>query len=124
MRQRQSVGILCDARQQLARARRLDHCDGAVAHGLCQHRIERHQEVQALAGVGVDDGEQRGIGDVEIGLIERDLRGVDLVKPGQSVAFDGAPALGLQGLVFPDRRIDQVGQLRSSDQDAVRVAAE
>ena len=55
--------------------------------------------MQALAGVGVDDGEQRGIGDVEIGLIERDLCRVDLVKPGETVALDGAPALGFQGLV-------------------------
>ena len=54
--------ILSDARQQLAGPCRLDHGDGAVADRLCQLRIERHQEVQALAGVGVDDSEQRRIG--------------------------------------------------------------
>ena len=93
------LGIFCDAHQQFTRARCLDHHNGAVTGGLRQLRIERHQEVQALAGVGVENGEQCGIGAVEIGLIDRNLRGIGLIEPAKSIAFDGAPTLGLQGLV-------------------------
>ena len=44
---------------------------------LCQRRIEGHQFAVELEGVAVERGEQRRIGQIEIGLVERDLRGVD-----------------------------------------------
>ena len=72
--------ILGHARQQLTGARRLDHSNGAVAHCLCQLRIERHQEMQALTGIGIDDAKECRIGHVQIGLIDRDLRCIDRVE--------------------------------------------
>ena len=55
-----------EARQQFARARCLDHRDGAIAPHLSALRIERHQQMQPLAGVGVDDRDQRGVRMVEV----------------------------------------------------------
>ena len=55
------VRIVGEARQQLAGAGRFDDGNGAVRSGLRPFGIERHQEVQALAGVGVDDGEERRV---------------------------------------------------------------
>ena len=86
------LGIVIGTRQQFAGARRLDDGDGAIAPRLCTLGVERHEEVQTLAGVGVQCGEQRGIGDVEIGLIERDLCGVLRKSFLKSVALDRAPA--------------------------------
>ena len=65
--------ILSDSRQQFAGPGRLDHGNGAVAGRLGQLRIERHGDVQALAGVGIDDSEQRRIGAIQIRLVKRDL---------------------------------------------------
>src|SRR6516165_6168019 len=70
------VRIIVAARQQFTGARRLDNGDSAVAPELRPLSVERHDEMQLLTGVGVDRGKQGGISDVEISLIERDLRGV------------------------------------------------
>lgn len=118
------VGIIGDARQQLAGTRGLDHRNGTIRDRLRQPRVERYKKVQALAGVGIEHGEERGIRHIEIGLIGRGLRRVDLIEPNESVALDGAPALGAKGLVFPDRRIDQALDLRPGDKNPVRVASE
>jgi hypothetical protein len=115
--------VLGHARQQLAGARRFDHGNSAVTGCLCQLRIERHQEVQTFTGVGVDDTEECRIGHVQIGLIDRDLRCVDGVEAFQAVAFDRFPALVLDALVFPKRRIDQSGQRRALEENPVGMPA-
>ena len=49
-----------------------------VAGRLGQRGVERHRLVPELAGVLVDRGEQRrGLGQPHVGLVERDLGGVD-----------------------------------------------
>jgi hypothetical protein len=63
------LGIVEAAWQQLARARRLDDVGGAITPHLRPLGIKRDKEMQALAGIGVRRGEQRGIGDVEIRLV-------------------------------------------------------
>jgi hypothetical protein len=53
------VGIIGDARQQLAGFGRLDYRDGTVAHRLCQLRIKWLQEMQSLGSIGVDDADDK-----------------------------------------------------------------
>ena len=117
--------IVVSARQQLAGARRLDDGDGTIAPRLCALGVERHEEMQTLAGVGVQRGEERGVGVVEVGLIERDLCGV--LRKGflESVALDRAPVLGVERLVLPQTRDSSVdaGQGRARDDDSVGVPA-
>ena len=96
MRQRQSCGSSIGARQQLAGACCLDDVDGAIAPLLRTLGVERHEKMQTLAGIGVHGGEQRGIGDVEIRLIERDLCGVLRKCFLESVALDRAPVLRVE----------------------------
>ena len=62
-------------------------------------------KMQPLAGVGVDDAKQRRIGEIQICLIDADLRGIGRIEPDQAVALDGAPAFGPQALIFPQARI-------------------
>ena len=82
------LGIVIGTRQQFTGARCFDDGDGAVAPRLCALGVERHEEVQTLAGIGVQCGEERGIGDVEIGLVERDLCGVLRKSFLESVALE------------------------------------
>ena len=95
------LGIFCDAHQQFTRARRLDHRNSAIAGGLRQLHIERHQEVQALAVVAVEHGEQCGIGAAEIGLIDRDLCGVLRITLFEPVTVERALALRVDAFAFP-----------------------
>jgi len=80
--------IVGDAREQFARARRLDDGDDAVAPELRALGLERHEEVQLLASVSVGAAEQRGIGDVQIRLVERDLGSVLGKRLFEPVALD------------------------------------
>src|SRR5262249_30425123 len=116
--------IFCNARQLLTRARRFDHCHCAVAGRLCQLRVERDQEMQALAGVGIHDAEQRSISPIEIGLINCDLSGVDRIEPGYAVALDCAPAFSADTFVLPGAQVAQRRQLRTVNKNAVRMATE
>src|SRR5262249_17374612 len=86
-------GITEAARQQLPGTCRFDDAHSAVRPKLCALSVERHEKVQPLTRVGVGDGEQRGIGDVEIGLIKCDLRSVLRKSFLESVAFNRAPVL-------------------------------
>ena len=97
---------------------------GAVANLLREHRIERHQEVQPLAGVGIQHREERGVGAVEIGLIERDLRGIDLDRARSVRRARSRASPWPQGLMFPNRRINQAIDFWPSDQDSVGMTAE
>jgi hypothetical protein len=49
--------IVKAARQQLAGARCFDDGDRAIGPELCALGVESNEEVQALAGVGVEGGE-------------------------------------------------------------------
>ena len=55
------------------------------------------------------ESKQHGVGDVEIRLIERDLCEVVRISPLEPVPLHVAPASRVEGLVLPDRGIDQVG---------------
>ena len=95
------LGIVEAARQQLPRACRLDDVGRAITPQLRPLGIEWDKEVQTLAGIGVGCGEQRGIGDVQIRLIERHLCCVLREDLLESVALDRAPVLGVDSLVLP-----------------------
>jgi hypothetical protein len=102
-------GIIEATRQQFTGARRLNDVNGAVTPQLRALGIERHEEVQPLTRVGVGDGEQRRVGDVEIGLIKRDLCSVMRKGLRQSVALNRFPVLGVDCFMLPDRGINQIG---------------
>ena len=78
----------------------------------------------ALAGVGIDHAEQRRVGDVQISLIDRDLRRIGRIEPGQSITLDGFPALGVETFMFPDAWISQRRQLRPSNENPIRMTTE
>jgi len=56
---------------------RLHHRNSAITHLLREGRIERHQFRVDFHRVTIDRGKERRIGQVQIGLIERDLRSID-----------------------------------------------
>src|SRR5262249_37331824 len=120
------LGIVEAARQQLAGARCLDDVGGAITPHLRPLGIKRDKEMQPLTGVGVGRGEQCGIGNVKVRLIKRQLYGVLREGLLESVALGRAPVLGVDRLVLPQQRIDQVEpeQLRTIDDDAVGVPAQ
>src|SRR5262245_34035235 len=120
------VRIVVAMWQQFTGARRLDDSDGAVAPELRPLSVERYGEVQLLTGVGVDRGEQRGVGDVEISLIERDLRRVLREGLLESVALERAPVLGIDCFAFPHERIDQISarQVGAVNDNSVSVPAQ
>src|SRR5262245_54040690 len=109
------VGIVSEARQKLAGARRLDYSCSSIGPSLRALGIERHQQVQPLARIGVDDREQCGISDVEVSLIKQDLSVVLRISLLDAVALDCVPALCSEALVLPNAREDQVsaGQVRA-----------
>ena len=78
--------------------------------------------MKTLAGVRVRHREEGGVSAVEVCLIERNLRRVDLIEPNESITFDGAESLGAKRLMFPYRWIDQSLNRRPCDQDAVSMA--
>ena len=82
-------------------ARSLHACARSASNGT--------KKMQTLAGIGVDDGEQRGIGEVEIRLVERDLCGVLRKCFLEPVALDRAPVFGVERLVLPQERIVEIG---------------
>ena len=73
------------ARQQLLHFACAHDQRGAVARLLRERGIEGHEFAVKLEGVPVERGEQRRVGQVEVGLIERDLRRVD--RPCDHDAF-------------------------------------
>ena len=68
--------IAVGPRQELARLRRLDDGDGSVRPQLCALGVEGHKKMEMLASIGIERGEQRRVGHIEIGLVERYLCGV------------------------------------------------
>src|SRR5262249_9415106 len=117
--------VAVGAREQLTGARRLDHGDGTVGPGLRLRGVEWNEQVQPLHVVGIERGEDRGLlGDVEIGLVEPDLRCVARIGFLEPVTLKRAPARVAERLVFPEARIAGPGQLRPADDDAVAVPAE
>jgi hypothetical protein len=77
----------------------------STAGGLGECGIERHEFVPDLARVLVDRREERGrLGQAEIGLVERDLRGVDRLGLSDAVLRDFPPVLGVRRFALPERR--------------------
>src|SRR5262245_14165851 len=82
--------------------------------------------MQPLACVCIRDAEECGIGDLEIRLVERDLREVVWISLLESVALDLLPTLGVERLMLPDEGVNQVGawQVGTVNDDAVGVTAQ
>ena len=118
------VGIIGHTRQQLAGLRRLDDGDGTVGPRLCALRIKRQQQVKTLAGIGIQCREQcRVLGDVEVSLVNPNLRGIPRPDFLKSIALDCAPALGTECLVLPQARVADTGEIGPIRDDAVGVSA-
>jgi hypothetical protein len=73
---------------------------------LCALGIKWHEKVHALTGIGVERGKERRVGDVQIGLVKRDLCRVLGKGLGQAVALELLPAFGTKRFMLPDQRID------------------
>ena len=112
----------CGARQQLLCIAGPHDLHGLVAHRLRECRIERHEFAVQLPGVAIERGEQRWIGQIEIGLIECDLRGVDRLCEHDALLDDLLPGRSAERLVLPQRR--EVHRCRAADEAAVDVALE
>src|SRR5262249_50626550 len=69
--------------------------------------------------------EDRWVGDVEVGLIEKNLRIVLWICLLEAVTFERAPAPIVDALVFPQTGISQINarQIRAVNDDAVGVTA-
>ena len=81
---------------------------------------------RATAGICVRNGEQCGIGDIQVRLVKRDLCEVVGVFLFEPVTLDFTVARGLQTFVFPDQWIDHISaqQIGAVNDDAVTVSAE
>ncbi len=74
-----------------------------------------------FAGVLVDGSEERGrLGEAEIRLIERDLRGIDRLGLPDAMLRDLAPILGVGRLALPERRNRHA--VRRCDYNAIGMA--
>ncbi|MBC7140202.1 MAG: hypothetical protein H5U17_16100 [Defluviimonas sp.] len=106
----EEVAIGGDARKQLAGVGLPQNPHAAVGHALREIGIEWHQLVLQLGRVLVDRGEERGTGRnarhhrFHVGLVERDLRGIDRLRHGHALRHRLAPVLRVHGLAFPERR--------------------
>ena len=76
-----------------ATARSLVACASCASNGT---RKCKRSQVSALTTVN-----SAGLVTIQIGLVDRDLAGIDRIKPDQAVALDRAPAFGLEAFVFP-----------------------
>src|SRR5262245_43820729 len=104
------VGVVIGTRQQLAGARGLDHGDRAIRPGLGLLGVEWQKKVKAFTGVAVDRGEdRRRVGDIEVSLVQPNLRGIMRISFLESVTFERAPTPVAQALVFPKTRIADAG---------------
>ena len=118
------VRIVIGAVQQFAGACCGDDVGNAITPHLRALGIERHPEMQLLAGVSVDRAEQCRVGQIEISLIERNLRAIAWKFFFETVLSKRAPIFRAQRLAFPDKRIieiDPIEGVGSADDDAVDV---
>jgi hypothetical protein len=119
-----------DARQQLARIGGPQDPHAAVGHALREIGIEGHELVVQLGRVLVDRGEQRRVGRdaghrrFHVGLVERDLRGVDGLCDGHALGHRLAPVLRVHRLAFPERRGAQPQRRWGLGDDPVDMAAD
>ena len=89
--------------------------------------VERHPEEQQFTAVDVNGAEQQRIGQIEIGLIERNLRGITGEFLLESVARERAPVLRIERLVLPNEWKIDVGtaeRVGAGDNDAVNMATQ
>jgi len=110
------------ARQKLLGVACPDHLYRPVAHGLGERRIERNQFRMELKRVAIECGEQGRVGQVEVGLVERDLSGVDRPCDHHAALDDLLPGSGADRLVLPQRR--EGHRRRSTDQTTIDVPTE
>ena len=102
----------------------------AVGHALRQIGIEGHELMVQLGRVLVDRGEQRRCRryprhrGLHVGLVDRDLGGIDGLGDGDPVLDAGAPVLRVHGLAFPERRDAQTKRCRGVSDDPVDMAAD
>ena len=101
---------------------RAHHLDGAIAHGLGEAGVERHELAVELHGVAVERGEERRVRQLEVGLVERDLRGVDRLREREAALHHVLPRRGAERLVLPERGIGE--RHRPGDEAAVDVTLE
>src|SRR5581483_10848872 len=92
------------ARQEFLRLACPHHVNGPVAHGLCKHPVEEHQLRMELPRIAIERREQGRARQIEIGLIERDLGGVDWSRQNHATLDDLFPRRGADRLVLPQRR--------------------
>ena len=110
------------ARQQFLRIARPHDLHRAIAGALGKRCVERHQLAVKLEGVAIERGEQRRVRQLEIGLIERDLRGIDRPRQDDALLDHLLPGGGAERLVLPERR--EFHRDRPADKAAVDVAFE
>src|SRR5262245_35915841 len=121
------VWVLVRARQQVTGARRRDDVGGAVGPQLRALGGERYPKMQLLAGVGVDRAEQRRIGQLEVGLIERDLGRVSREFSLKAITRERAVIFRVERLAFPNERVIDVGateRIWSCNDNAVGVTTQ
>jgi hypothetical protein len=126
----EEVAIGGDARQQIARIGRPQDPHAAVGHALREFRVERHELVVQLRRVLVDRSEERGGGRdarhrrFHVGLVERDLRGVDGLGDGHAPGHGLAPVLRVHRLALPERGGAQPQRRGGLGDDPIDMAAD
>ena len=114
------IGIGGVARQPFPGIAGRKNLNPAVAGVLGKCRIEGHKLVPEFATVLVDGRkDRRRLRQAKIGLVKRDLRGIDGLRRHHASPDDVLPVLRVGGLALPECRHSQA--LRASDDDAVDV---
>lgn len=102
--------IVVGTRQQRAGTRRLNDRDGAIGPELRAFGVEWDKQVQTRHCVRIHGGKNRRmLGDVEISLVNPDLRCVVWIGLFDPITIEGTPTFVTEGLVLPQARILNVG---------------
>ena len=124
----EEIAVGGDAGQQLACVSGLQDPHRAVGHALRQIGIEGDELMVQLGRVLVDRGEQRRCGRyprhrvLHVGLVDRDLGGIDGLGNRDAVLDAGAPVLRVHGLAFPERGHAHAKRCRGIGDDPVDMA--
>jgi hypothetical protein len=80
-------------------------------------------------GILVDGSKERRVirntwnGRIHVRLVDRDLRGIDGLGGGDTLARGLAPSLGVHGLAFPQRGKGHAGNIGTAGDHAIHMAA-